>query len=175
MSKISDNYNKAGLISIIGSSIVLLSYLFPANSPVIDTPYIWIWGLSYWKTEFYFSLKTIFSQISVVLSIIILGCVSVIIITSNKLRKGEPFKSSGAILITLAVSIIVVVIYWAIIAHVMLEYLVENRYTVEDGIEVTTRYTINFWDYNNPGFGLVGLIIGAIVILYGGIMEASSK
>ena len=163
------------MVSLMGSLIVLFSYMLPANEPLIDTPYIWIWGLYYWRSEYYIGTNTLFTQISMALSLVILSCIIVIMITSAKLRKGEPFKTSGAILICLAVSIIVVVFFWAMIAHVMLEYLVEETYTDDYGVEATVRYTIYFWQYNAPGFGLVGLIIGAIVILFGGIVAASSK
>jgi hypothetical protein len=173
--KISDKNNRSGMVSLMGSLIVLFSCMLPVNEPLIDTPYIWIWGLYYWRSEYYIGTNTLFTQISMVLSIFILSCVIVIIITSNKLRKGGPFKTSGAILICLAVSIIVAVFFWAMIAHVMLKYLVEDKYTDDYGVEATVRYTIHFWAYNMPGFGLVGLIIGAIVILFGGIVAASNK
>lgn len=155
--------------------MVLLSYMSPANTPLNDSPYIWIWGLHYWRAEYYFNISTLFSQVSLTLAIVILSCVICIIINANKLRRGEFVRLAGALIVSLAVLILVVAFVWAVVAHTLLYYEVVDNYTLEDGIEVEVRYTIQFWDYNLPSFGFLGLILGAIIILYGGIIEVSRK
>jgi len=151
------------ILPFIGCILTFLAFLTPAalneavyGGVILASKYVWIWGLEYfyyegYANQFYFSTNPIIFYSSIICSIIIFIGTLVIFITICMVWKGtKNIVDIEKYWLNIAVLIIIIVIFWDII--------MEFFYFGE---------VYNFWTYYFPGFGIIGIILGASLTLIG--------
>jgi hypothetical protein len=157
----------AWAFSLTGGVIALIALLTPAAniSDYYTSMYYWMWGLRSVQAYYYGSL-TNFAQdpievsISLISSAIVLICIIGIILSASKSRKKMDFAKKKSWL-SLSILLIIGTIIWMV------------------GIEVfyrATAFGISFWGYFNPGFGIIGIFLGAGLTIIGyGVSKMSPR
>lgn len=148
---------------LVGGIIALIAFLTPAGSysDFSGSMDVWMWGLFSIYAYGYGSLTT-FTQdpgellISVSCSILVLISIIIIISKANKTRKyGDESKWLGA-----SILLIISTIAWIA------------------GMEINGRifFSISLWSVISPGFGVIGMFLGAILSIIGhGISKMSPR
>jgi hypothetical protein len=139
---------------LVGGIIALIAFITPAGyySDFSGSINIWMWGLFSIYAYGYGSI-TMFTQdpgellISVSGSILVLISIIVIISKANKTRNyGDKSKWLGA-----SISLIIGTIFWIV------------------GMEINGQISagVSIWSVINPGFGVIGMFMGAILAIIG--------
>ena len=143
---------------LLGGLISLIALFTPATYKILpgNYYYIWMWGLLSYKL--YDSTDTLFTNNvklfipSIICSILVFIFAIIIIISANMNRTGKKgFKDVKNKWYGLSVLVIITTATWMII------------YEVHSYIAVS----YSWWKDWYPGFGVIGIFLGAIIIIMG--------
>ncbi len=155
-----DNTEHIWILPLIGGIVALIGLLTPAASVSIlyNSVQVWMWGLFSIRQFDYLQLgyitTTRFTQspveliISISATLLVFSGALGLVSSANSSRKTG---ITGKKWITPSILLIVGALVWII------------------GIEISTQIDVgmSFWEYINPGFGVIGPFLGAILSLIG--------
>ncbi|MFW9941476.1 MAG: zinc ribbon domain-containing protein [Candidatus Thorarchaeota archaeon] len=137
---------------LCGAVISLIAFFTPVvYIEAFDTSfYMWVWPLTDLDFEGIKSEITFLERISGIFTIVTLICIMVFISSVNSYwRSTNESKNIGPALLVASIVMIISTISWIIT------------------MELLWPLDREFWDYSDPGFGIVGLFIGSGISILG--------
>lgn len=162
------------IFPFVGSLIIIFAFLTPAAINLDNTnKQIWMCGLSTNNSNNSMSIiddGNVFIG-SIVCSIFIIFISIVTVKSSNKVRKGGIYMETvEKAWFVESVLIIVLEIIWMLLLNLLITKTIVSVSSNKEGL-VLTAETFRFWEYHVPGFGVIGIFLGASLIMVGAILK----
>ncbi|MFX1453700.1 MAG: zinc ribbon domain-containing protein [Promethearchaeota archaeon] len=145
----------------IGSIISLIAFLTPAAyfTSIGSYMYSWMWGLlstriSGYSSYFGFTLDQTELIISLISSIIVIISMFFLYSAGNSYKKYGYYKSW----LSSSIMLIIGTIIWMVALEIY-----------------STTFSISFWTYVNPGFGVIGIFLGGVISIIGHFIAKSPE
>ena len=159
------------LFPLIGGFLILFSLFFPAAIEVEDSSKeIWIFGMVDRDTMTFFEDIYLLTGSFICSFLIVLFAISMII-TSIKYRLHKNYMEKVHVAWCLQGFIVIIsVLTWMILLHLLI--MRANLSLIKEGDEFKAILEFSrFWEYNMPGIGIIGVIMGGFLSIIGAILK----
>lgn len=164
------NDNLYHKIALILAFILIIAIFTPFATPIdqgVDSKealsYVWIWGLCYGQGELFYLLNPL-SIINFYLSFFLVGFALMTLISSFALNNNKMSYSKFGEHVFIYNLLII------LISFILMEIIEYSFLFFPDVPYIFDTIRADFWEYHNPGFGFLGLLIFSFLLLFGGLI-----
>lgn len=160
---------------LFGGIITILSLLTPAAvSAEKSGNLIWMWGLIM-NSSISFLENIVALIVSISCSLLILIVAVMLVFTAIKFNKGlNQNLEHEKIWLPMGILIAVLAIIWMISMNLLFSKTIATISINESELEISAK-TYRFWDYYFPGFGIIGIFIGAMLPIIGSFLKMTFR
>ncbi len=160
---------------LFGGIITIFSLLTPAAVPAEKSgKLIWMWGLIM-NSSISFLENIVALIVSISCSLLILIVAVMLIFTAIKFNKGlNQNLEHEKIWLPMGILIAVLAIIWMISMNLLFSKTIATISMNESELEISAK-TYRFWDYYFPGFGIIGIFIGATLPIIGSFLKMNFR